>query len=204
MVTRTATSVDMRAQVTREALLLAARQVLKRTGYSGATVAQIAKEARRAHGTFYVYFKNLEDIYANLLEDMWADLKLQGRAMWHADEPMKSVTVTIQRFIVAYQANLDLWELAEDMSATNPQFRKLRNEHHALLARKVCKGIEGSLPFGHIDGLDVEVLGEILAGMLESACRSNFRGGKNWPIEVLARHMAEVWGRALGYETVQG
>jgi AcrR family transcriptional regulator len=191
MVTRTATSVDMRAQVTREALLLAARQVLKRTGYSGATVAQIAKEAHRAHGTFYVYFKNLEDIYANLLEDMWADLKLQGRAMWHADEPMN-------------QANLDLWELAEDMSATNPQFRKLRNEHHALLARKVCKGIEGSLPFGHIDGLDVEVLGEILAGMLESACRSNFRGGKNWPNEVLARHMAEVWGRALGYETVQG
>jgi hypothetical protein len=117
---------------------------------------------------------------------------------------MKSVTVTIQRFIVAYQANLDLWELAEDMSATNPQFRKLRNEHHALLARKVCRGIEGSLQFGHIDGLDVEVLGEILAGMLESACRSNFRGGKNWPIEVLASHMAEVWGRALGYVTVEG
>lgn len=198
------TSIDFspRAKATRESLLQSARRVLRKKGYAGATVALIAKDAKRAHGTFYLYFDNLEDVYTCLLEEMWEDLKLQGKMMWHADDPMRSVEVTIERFISSYRANLELWELAEDMSATNPDFRKLRIEHHALLARKVARGIKGSIAFSDIDGLEPDVLAEILASMLESACRSNFRGGKNWPEDVLAAHLTEVWRRALGYARV--
>lgn len=193
------TDFSPRAKATRELLLSSARRVLRKKGYAGATVALIAKDAKKAHGTFYLYFDNLEDVYTCLLEDMWEDLKLQGKMMWHDDDPVRSVEVTIERFISSYRANLELWELAEDMSATNPEFRKLRNDHHSLLVRKVARGIKGSIAFSDIDNLEPEVLAEILAGMLESTCRANFRDGRSWPEDVLAAHLTEVWKRALGY-----
>jgi AcrR family transcriptional regulator len=189
----------VRTQETRDALLGAARDVLRKGGYANATVAGIAKKARRAHGTFYLYFPNKEAVYAVLLDEMWEDLKAQGRAIWQADEPVLSLIATIRRFIVAYEENLDLWELAEDMSATNPRFRQLRTEHHRLLARKIRRGIESSVDPAHIEGLDLDVLANILAGMLEAACRVNFREGPRQDVDVLTDHIATVWGRALGY-----
>jgi AcrR family transcriptional regulator len=189
-------------KATRAALLRAARNVLRKSGYANATVAEIAKSARRAHGTFYLYFPNKEAVYAVLLDDMWEDLKAQGRAIWKADEPMLSVAATIQRFVSSYEENLDLWKLAEDMSATNPRFRELRIEHHRLLARKIRRGIEGAGPASRVEGLDLEVLSSILAGMLEAACRANFGEGPKVSVDLLADHLATVWGRALGYITV--
>jgi AcrR family transcriptional regulator len=190
---------EIRTKATRDTLLNAARQVLRKRGYASATVAEIAKKARRAHGTFYLYFPNKESVYAVLLEEMWDDLKAQGRSIWHADEPVQSIIATIRRFIESYEENLDLWELAEDMSATNPHFRKLRIEHHELLARKIRNGIDGSRGNADLAGLDSEVLGSVLASMLEAACRVNFREGPRCDIDVLTTHIATVWVRALGY-----
>lgn len=192
----------LRTNATRDALLRAARDILRKSGYANATVADIAKKARRAHGTFYLYFPNKEAVYAVLLDEMWEDLKAQGRAIWQPDEPMLSVTATIRRFIVAYEENLDLWELAEDMSAANPRFRQLRIEHHMLLARKIRRGIEGAAA-GNVEGLDLDVLASILAGMLEAACRINFREGPRLDVDGLAQHIATIWGRALGYIPVE-
>lgn len=189
-------------KATQEALLRAAREVLRTSGYANATVAGIAKRARRAHGTFYLYFPNKEAVYAVLLDDMWEDLKAQGRAIWKADEPMLSIWMTVRRFISSYEENLDLWELAEDMSAANPRFRELRGEHHRLLARKVRRGIEDAGRGRHLQGLDIDVLAGILAGMLEAACRANFREGPKIEVDALATHIATIWGRALGYISV--
>lgn len=186
-------------KATRDALLRAAREVLRAGGYANATVAGIAKSARRAHGTFYLYFPNKEAVYAVLLDDMWEDLKAQGRAIWKPDEPMLSIWMTIRRFVISYEENLDLWELAEDMSAENPRFRELRVEHHRLLARKIRRGIEGAGRPTHVEGLDLDVLSSILAGMLEAACRVNFREGPKIEADALATHIATIWGRALGY-----
>jgi AcrR family transcriptional regulator len=192
----------LRTKATRDALLRAAREVLQKKGYANARVADIAKKARRAHGTFYLYFPNKEAVYAVLLDEMWEDLKAQGRAIWKADEPMFSVAVTIRRFISSYEENLDLWKLAEDMSATNPRFRQLRSEHHRLLARKIRRGIEGAGDASRVQGMDLDVLASILAGMLEAACRVNFVDGPKVSVDVLADHVATVWGRALGYISV--
>jgi AcrR family transcriptional regulator len=193
----------LRSEKTRACLLQAARQVLREKGYAHVTVADIAKLAGRAHGTFYLHFANKEAIYEELLEEMWESLKAQGRAIWHADEPMRSVSATVRRFVDAYQENLDLWELAEDMSATNPAFRELRTSHHRLLARKVRSGIQGSLASSHIAGLDLDIVSDILASMLEAACRANFRQGLERSPEVLAGHISTVWGRTLGYIAIE-
>ena len=50
------------AQETRRRLLVAARKILEKKDFADVTVADIAKEAGVAVGSFYVYFKRKEDI----------------------------------------------------------------------------------------------------------------------------------------------
>ena len=56
------------AMETRKRLLIAARKLLYDKDFSEITVADIAKEAGVAVGSFYVYFKRKEDI-VEVLED---------------------------------------------------------------------------------------------------------------------------------------
>ncbi len=54
------------AQKTRRRLLVAARKMLCRRDFAAVSVADIAKEAGTAVGTFYVYFKRKEDVIEEL------------------------------------------------------------------------------------------------------------------------------------------
>ena len=56
------------AQETRRRLLVAARKILEKRDFADVTVADIAREAGVAVGSFYVYFKKKEDI-VEVLED---------------------------------------------------------------------------------------------------------------------------------------
>lgn len=193
---------ERRTRETRAALLRAARELLRTRGYAAVTVAHITRRARRAHGTFYLHFENKEAIYAALLDEMWLDLRDQGREMWHPEAPMESLRSTVHRFLTAYRENIDLWELAEDMAASNPHFRKLRIQHRRFLVRRIRRGIEGSLAFGNIEGLNVDIVAEMLGGVLQEISRVNFREYEDWPVDLLVDNIVQVWGRVLGYVAV--
>lgn len=190
-----------RTEATRRALMDAARTVLRDGGYVRATVARIAREAGRAHGTFYLYFQNKKDIYSQLLEDMWADLKEQSRSVWRADNPLDSVRVTVARYVSAFAYNVDLWRLLEEMSVTDPGFNLIRDQTRQEFARKIRRGIESSREYADIEGLDTEILAELLAGMVDEACAVRYLHGRSWPEEEMVNHIVTVWGRAIGYDT---
>lgn len=63
-----------RAEVTRAHLLASARPVFAERGYDGATVALITARAATAHGTFYLYFKNREDVFVHVISDVLDEL----------------------------------------------------------------------------------------------------------------------------------
>ena len=51
-----------RAAATQSQLLEAAREVFCERGYQATSVAAITDAASTAHGTFYLYFRNKEDV----------------------------------------------------------------------------------------------------------------------------------------------
>ena len=54
--------------VRREQILEAAYQLFHETGFSAATMDQIAERAELAKGTLYLYFKSKEEVYYALLD----------------------------------------------------------------------------------------------------------------------------------------
>jgi AcrR family transcriptional regulator len=193
------TGQQRRTEATRRALLAAAREVLNEHGYARATVAQIAGAAGRAHGTFYLYFENKEDIYSVLLENMWADLKELSRSVWRRDTPLESVHATVARYVSGFADNVDLWLLLDQMSATNPRFTELRDSYRRQFVRKIQRGIESSGAHARMDGMQPDIVAELLAGMVDEACTARFLRGRSWPQDVLVDQIVTVWGRAVGY-----
>lgn len=193
------TGQQRRTEATRRALLAAARTVLKEHGYARATVAQIARAAGRAHGTFYLYFENKEDIYSQLLEDMWADLKEQSRSVWRRDTPLASVRATVARYVSGFAENVDLWRLLDEMALSNPRFTRTRDDYRRQFVQKIKRGIESSGPEARIAGMRPVLLAELLAGMVDEACAVRFLRGRSWPQDELVDHIVTVWGRAVGY-----
>jgi TetR/AcrR family fatty acid metabolism transcriptional regulator len=63
----------------RSRILEAAVRVFARKGYFGARVSDIAKAARVADGTIYLYFKNKEDILVSLFDEVMAEHVEKGR-----------------------------------------------------------------------------------------------------------------------------
>ncbi|MFP3889217.1 TetR/AcrR family transcriptional regulator [uncultured Ralstonia sp.] len=59
-----------RGQKTRESLLRAAEKVFGEKGYYTASISEITQEAEVAMGTFYLYFKDKEDIFRALVAHM--------------------------------------------------------------------------------------------------------------------------------------
>ena len=58
---------DIMAEDKRKRILAKAKEVIAKNGYAGASIKEIAKKAGVAQGTPYLYFKNKEDLFIELL-----------------------------------------------------------------------------------------------------------------------------------------
>ena len=92
----------------RAKLLAAARKVFSEKGYGAATARDIVRETDLATGTFYNYFKDKQDVFMALLDQMGD----QGRAIARAQrlDPGSSVE---ERVYNAFHAYFE-WAVAEN------------------------------------------------------------------------------------------
>lgn len=187
-----------RAIRTRSALMQAARNVFVDRGYPRTTVADIVKEANRAHGTFYLYFDNKEDIFAALLDEAIQSLKSQSRAIWQHDNPTHSVFATVRRFLQEFRRNKELWLLLDQMAAVDSNFYALRERWRRTFVAKIRRGIETSATEAIME-LDSEILAEVLAAMVDEISRVAYLEGHDWEPDTLALHITAVWSQGLGY-----
>lgn len=64
----------VRAERTRATLVDAAVRVLTEKGYQATTVSSITNEAQVAHGTFYLYFANKDEVVSGLVASLWDEM----------------------------------------------------------------------------------------------------------------------------------
>jgi AcrR family transcriptional regulator len=92
----------------RAKLLQAARKVFAEKGYGAATARDIVRETDLATGTFYNYFKDKQDVFMALLDQMGE----QGRAIARAQRLGPGSTVE-ERVYNAFRAYFE-WAVAEN------------------------------------------------------------------------------------------
>lgn len=93
-------------------ILDAAVRVFARNGFYNSKVAEIAKEAKVADGTIYLYFKNKDDILIKLFEDKMNEIiaTLQDRLEGVTD-PLEKIRVYIRSHFTMAAEHPDLMEV---------------------------------------------------------------------------------------------
>lgn len=96
------TNRQQKALETRQRLLDAGRAVFLKNGFQKATMTEINKVAKTGHGTAYVYFKNKDELFIELIERIMqkmydvAELPFQPESKRAASEQIKEQVI---RFI---------------------------------------------------------------------------------------------------------
>ncbi len=157
-----------KAQATRQAILDAAAVVVGRHGYGKASIGRIAEEAGVAHGLIYLYFKNQQDLFDQLLPHVGESML---RFIAEATQDAKTFTERERKGLDANFAYLQ----------HHPALHRILNEAaffaphaHQQYLRRMAGGYTRSLHRGWLAGeitgydeADLEVIAYMMIGARE-------------------------------------
>jgi TetR/AcrR family fatty acid metabolism transcriptional regulator len=93
-------------------IIVAATKVFAKKGFFNARISDIAKEAKVADGTIYLYFNNKFDILISVLEEEIGKIIEQiEKAIKQETDPEKMLTIFIEKHLLAMKQNKNLAEV---------------------------------------------------------------------------------------------
>jgi AcrR family transcriptional regulator len=177
--------VDQKKERRRSAIIRASLRVFARKGYETTALDEVAREAKLAKGTLYLYFKDKEDLYFHVMLSVFERLEtFMAKQVVPSRNPLDNMVTLAEAQIRFFADNPSYLRLF--MVGFNPQMatvhRKLlgplwekRKRLAAYLHDLVEEGKEKKLIRGDIDSADV-VLGYmgIVNAVMQSVCMPEF------------------------------
>jgi TetR/AcrR family fatty acid metabolism transcriptional regulator len=132
-------------------IIRAATKVFAKKGFFNARISDIAKEAKVADGTIYLYFNNKFDILISVFEQEIGKLIDQVKALIdQEDNPQKMLEIFITRHLTEMKKNKNLAEVIQiELRQTNKIIRDYRNnnfsEYVNIISTIIKKGQEQNI-----------------------------------------------------------
>lgn len=191
----------LQAAATQEQLLAAAREVFEARGYAATTVGAITSAANTAHGTFYLYFRNKEDAFSNVMEAVTAELYEEAGARWSRGDAHASIETSILGFLHVFVAHRGLWRCLLEGSFTHPGIEAMWLAIRQRFVGRIEHNLRHLAEGGEIRPLDPALTANALGAMVEWAATTQFvlaappTAGAS--IEDLARTLSDLWYHAV-------
>ena len=141
----------------RQKILDAAIKIFAQTGYHGARVSDIAKEAGIAYGLVYHYFKNKEQILDTIFEEQWSDFLGLLESIAQGPDSTEEKLHAIARLILeAYRVRSDwvrvlVFDIQRSPRFSNPDQIEAMSRMFRIVARILRAGQEAGELRGEID-----------------------------------------------------
>lgn len=110
-------------------IITAATKVFAKKGFFNARISDIAKEAKVADGTIYLYFNNKIDILLSVFEEEIGAIIIQTRKLIEQeDDPCKKLEIFIMRHLATMKKNKNLAEVIQiELRQTTKLVKDYRN-----------------------------------------------------------------------------
>ena len=155
------------AAATRQQLLDAACQVFEEKGYQATSVGAITDRAATAHGTFYLYFKNKEDAFCQVMESVIiGDLANAIHATPGSDARAR-IEQTIRSFFVAYSLHTGLWRAVLEGALQSARVQEIWLELRRMIIHRLAEALENECAEGNVRPIDPLMSAHALASMNE-------------------------------------
>ncbi len=147
---------------TRIELLKAARQVFAKRGYHDASIAEITELADVGVGTFYLHFRDKDEIFTTMLTDGMRVLRDQVLAEAAQATPERALAATIHAIFRHAYAERDLFQIA--LSGERRLAATLKAQSHMIDG--FTQAFEKFQSLGQLDGFDVPLLARFITGII--------------------------------------
>ena len=165
---------QLQAAATQEQLLAAARGVFEARGFAATTVGAITAAANTAHGTFYLYFRNKEDAFGQVMVDVTGELYEQAGARWARGDTYAAIETSIRGFLEVFVAHRGLWRCLLEGSFTNPAIEAMWLEIRQRFVARIERNLRQLAEAGEIRPLHTALTANALGAMVEWAATTQF------------------------------
>jgi AcrR family transcriptional regulator len=159
-----------RAVETQQHLLAAARQVFGERGYRGTSVAAITEAASTAHGTFYLYFRNKEDAFLQLLASSIDELYRGSFAALDSDDldgGADAVAAGVAELVALAERERGLVRALLEGAVESPAIAARWMEVRAPFVEGVAADLRARQQRGTMRPIDADLAAASLCGMVE-------------------------------------
>ena len=196
---QTSSKREAQAAATRVQLLRAARAVFAERGYAGATVSLITKRANTAHGTFYLYFRNKDQAFMEVVEGVMLEVhdKVLGLSVDTATDLRSLLRGALGRFFDAFAANREIWRTLLEGALSTPAIA----ERWATISRgfheRVKLLLDDLQAAGLIRPVDAASMAVAMASMGQWMAMSRLLFAPDADDPQFLESMVDVWYHAL-------
>lgn len=188
---------------TRELVLRAARTVFGRDGFVATRMSDVAQQANLSMGGLYRYFRNKEELFAELIRDLHEELFESSRASRHnfGAQPFEALMEANYGYLDHYYRNRDVMRAFMEAAHVDERFRDIwwdmRNRHTERFVRALGEG-HG---IAEVDGVDATLAADAMACMVEQSAYvwygQESLSGRSVPVEDAARVVSLAWYRTF-------
>jgi AcrR family transcriptional regulator len=189
------------AAATKRQLLEAAGAVFEAKGYRAATVGAITDRANTAHGTFYLYFRNKEDAFCQVIEAVIVGELAVGAVVPVDLGPRRAMEQGIRHFVAVYNEHDGLWRALLDGMLQSPRVRQLWLDLRRELVVRISQAFDEQQQAGVLRPFDSTMVAHGLAAMTEWSAFTHLVLGEPRPEagrdpEALVATLTDLWYRA--------
>jgi len=160
-----------RGERTKAAILASAEAAFARDGYVAARISDIADGAGVALGTFYVYFKNKDEVLAELLDGIFSEMYQSSRAPWLDEPPLDAIRGAVAGYLTAYRNHADMLRVMREALTVDPTFNAFWFAWRAKFLSRIVRNIQESQVRGVVQStLNPLLAASALGGMLDDFC----------------------------------
>ncbi len=141
----------MKAENKHSKIISAATKVFAKKGFFNARISDIAKEAKVADGTIYLYFNNKYDILLSVFEEEVGKIVEKTDKLLSVEEdPRKMLEIYTLQHLMAMKKNKNLAEVIQiELRQTNKVIKDYRNnkfgEYIGIIANIIKKGQQAGI-----------------------------------------------------------
>ncbi|GCE20056.1 TetR/AcrR family transcriptional regulator [Dictyobacter kobayashii] len=146
---------------TRADLLAAARHVFARKGYHDASILDITEAADVGVGTFYLHFRDKDEIFNTLIDEVLRILEEQVINEVLSSEAVTLPVIVRSIFHHAY-AERDLFSIALASGAQVAQTIRVED----MIAQGLTRAFERATQSGQLQGYDIFLLARLVTGVI--------------------------------------
>ena len=189
------------AAETRSAILRAAQALFAAKGFFDTTIADIVKAAGVSRGTFYLYFKDREDMFATLLSQAVDEMFLlsASRQTGSRQERIESAN---RAYLETFRRHRAFMRSALQVATFDPRVAEALSALRGKFIARIRAHLERAVARGECHDIDPAITSFLLVIMVEFTAYSWLSFGwqpdqGEFEVDAIVREASALWARAV-------